>query len=293
MRILVTSLLALAAALPAQTLRGVVDVHAHCDPDVVPRSIDGIALARLAAQRGMRAVVLKNHYEPTASMAWLAMREVPDIQVFGSIALNRAVGGVNPAAVERMARLKGGLGRVVWMPTFDAENQVRVSREDRPSVPISRAGALLPEVKEVLDLIARYKLVLASGHNSAAENLLLVREAKARGVGRVMLTHPMVAPVSMTVPQMKEAAALAALIEFPANIVIGRSVVLNVREYVALMRAVGFENVILSSDFGQAVNPLHPDGLEQYFAALLGEGVSAAQIDRMARTNPARLLGLE
>jgi len=40
------------------------------------------------------------------------------------IDLNRAVGGVNPAAVERMARVQGGYGRVVWMPTFDSENEV-------------------------------------------------------------------------------------------------------------------------------------------------------------------------
>src|SRR5580704_13641350 len=113
--------------LSAQTLQGVIDIHAHCDPDSVPRSIDAIDLAKLARAHAMRGLVLKNHYEPTESIAYLVRKLVPGIEIFGGIALNRTVGGVNPAAVERMTRVKGGWGRVVWMPTFDAENQVRYS----------------------------------------------------------------------------------------------------------------------------------------------------------------------
>ncbi len=118
----------------AQPLNGVIDIHVHSDPDSVPRSIDAIDLARLAKSRGMRALVLKNHYEPTASLAYVVRKEVPGIEIFGGIDLNRTVGGINPAAVERMTMVKGGWGRFVWMPTFDAENQVRYSKENRPFV---------------------------------------------------------------------------------------------------------------------------------------------------------------
>src|ERR1051326_793546 len=144
------ALLLVSCTLPAQTLDGVIDIHAHCDPDSMPRSIDAMDLAKLARDRGMRALVLKNHYEPTASLAFLVRKGVPGIELFGGIALNRTGGGVNPAAVERMTRVKGGWGRVVWMPTFDAENQVRYSKESRPFVRVSKDGALLPEVREVL-----------------------------------------------------------------------------------------------------------------------------------------------
>src|SRR5947208_9705436 len=152
------SLLFIAATLSAQTLTGVLDIHAHSDPDSVPRSIDAIDIAKLAKSRGIRGLVLKNHYEPTASLAYLVRKEVPGIEVCGGITLNRTVGGVNPAAVERMTRVKGGWGRVVWMPTFDAENQVRSSKEDRPFVSVSREGTLLPEVKEVLEIMGRNNL---------------------------------------------------------------------------------------------------------------------------------------
>src|SRR5206468_1325770 len=107
-------------------------------------------------------------------------KEVPGIEIFGGIALNRTVGGVNPAAVDRMTKVKGGWGRVVWMPTFDAENQVRYSKENRPFVPVSRGGELQPEVREVLAVIARNNLTLATGHSSPEEDLLLIRRGATR-----------------------------------------------------------------------------------------------------------------
>ena len=116
-------------------------------------------------------------------MAYLVRKEVPGIEIFGGIDLNRTVGGINPAAVERMTMMKGGWGRVVWMPTFDAENQVRFSKEKRPFVSVSRNGQLLPEVKTVLGLIAKHKLTLATGHSAPQEGLLLLRAAKDLGVG--------------------------------------------------------------------------------------------------------------
>ena len=287
------SLLFIAVTASAQTLTGVVDIHVHSDPDSMPRSIDAIDAAKLARSRGMRALVLKNHYEPTASLAYLVRKEVPGIELFGGIALNRTVGGVNPAAVERMPRVKGGWGRVVWMPTFDAENQVRFSKENRPFVSVSKNGQLLPEVKEVLALIAKNKLTLATGHSSPQEDLLLIRAAKDLGVSRIVVTHAMLPPVKMNVEQMKQAAAMGAYLEFVYNALIGPNKSFQMPEYAAAIRAVGPEHCILSSDLGQAGNPLHPDGLEAFFRGLRGQGFSVAEIDRMSKTNPAKLLGLE
>jgi hypothetical protein len=276
----------------AQTLRGVVDLHAHSGPDVVPRSIDSLSLARLTRKAGFRGIVLKNHYEPTAALAALAAKEVRGLDVLGGIVLNRAVGGVNPAAVERMTRIEGGRGRVVWMPTFDSENQVRVSKEPRPFVAVSSNGRLLPEVIEVLDLVAKHDLVLATGHSSPAEVLMLVREAGGRGVKRILVTHGMLGPVSMTDEQMREAADAGASIEFVGNAVLGTLKEFEFSDYARAMRTVGVSRCILSSDFGQKGNPLHPEGLEQVFAGLRQAGVSPSDIETMAKTNPARLLGL-
>ena len=165
------------AVAAARVLQGTIDIHVHSAPDNVPRSIDGLDVSRLARTRGMRGIVLKNHYEPTASLAFLARKAAPGLEVFGGIDLNLTVGGMNPAAVEHMTQVTGGWGRFVWMSTFDAENQVRYSKENRPFVSVSRAGQLLPETKAVIAVIAKHGLVLATGHVSADRG----SDAAARG----------------------------------------------------------------------------------------------------------------
>jgi len=285
--------LALTSGMFAQSLNGVVDIHVHSDPDSVPRSIDAIEIAKLAKARGMRALLLKNHYESTASLAYLVRKEVPGIEIFGGIALNRTVGGINPAAVDRMTKVKGGWGRVVWMPTFDAENQVRFSKENRPFVSISRDGGLLPEVKEVIGLIAKHQLTLATGHSTPEEVLMLIREARAQGVQRIVVTHAMLAPVQMSVAQMREAVKLGAKLEFVYNALIGPSKMFEIGQYAEAIRQVGVDACILSSDLGQAGNPLHPDGLMAFFTALRGQGFKVAEIETMSKRNPSKVLGLE
>lgn len=283
----------LSAGIAHAQLSGVIDIHVHSDPDSVARSIDAFDLAKLAKQQGMRALVLKNHYEPTASLAWSVRKIVPGIEVFGGIDLNRSVGGVNPAAIERMVLMKGGWGRVVWMPTFDSENQVRYSKETRPFVSVSKNGALLPEVQQVLALIAKHGLTLETGHSSAAECLLLIRDARRAGVQRIVVTHAMIAPIKMSVAQMKEAAAAGAYLEFVYNALLGANREFTFEEYAKAIHEVGAEHCILSSDLGQAANPIHTDGLVTFFAGLKQAGVTQAEIDRMSKTNPARALGLE
>jgi len=181
---------------------------------------------------------------------------------------------------------------VVWMPTFDAENQVRYSKENRPYVPIAKDGRLLPEVLQVIALAAKNQLTLETGHSSSEEGLLLVHEARRQGVGHVVVTHAMQAPVHMTIPQMQEAARAGAFIEFVYGSLIGRNPELKIADFTKAIRAVGPESCILASDLGQPGNPLHPDGLASFFEALRKEGFSQAEIDRMAKTNPARALGL-
>jgi hypothetical protein len=274
------------AAVSGQSLNGVIDIHAHSDPDSTARSIDAIDLAKLAKARSMRGLVLKNHYESTAALAYVVRKEVPGIEIFGGIDLNLTVGGINPAAVERMTMMKGGWGRVVWMPTFDAENQVRDSKENRPFVPVARNGELLPEVKQVIAIVKQHNLMLETGHSSPEEGLMIVREARRQGVEHVVVTHALTPPVRMSIAQMKEAAQMGAFIE----LVYGR---MNAAEYAKAIREIGPEHFILSSDLGQPNSPLHPDGMVAYFAALKKEGFTDAQIDLMAKTNPAKALGLQ
>src|ERR1700687_19016 len=282
-------------ALPARgqsNLSGVIDIHAHTDPDSMPRSIDAIDLARLAKQRGMRGLVLKNHYESTAALAYIVRNEGPGIEIFGGIDLNLTVGGVNPAAVERMVLMKGGWGRVVWMPTFDNENQVKYDKQNRPFVSVSKGGHLLPEVLQVIDIVAKHQLTLETGHSSAEDGLLIVHEAHQRGVQHIVVTHAMAPQIAMTIPQMQQAARDGAYIEFVYSGTLAPNATIGIPDFAKAIRAVGPSSCILASDLGQVGNPLHPDGLVLFFEALRKEGISQADIDLMSKTNPASVLGL-
>src|ERR1700761_313192 len=294
MRILLALLLGFSITAFAQEnpVAGAFDIHAHAAPDSTARSIDAIDLARLAKSRGMRGLVLKNHYEPTASLAYIVRKEVPGIEVFGGVDLNLSVGGMNPFAVEHMAATTGGYGRVVWMSTFDSEAQVRYSRQDRPFVRVAQNGQLLPETRQVIAVISKHDLVMATGHTSAEEALMLIHEARAQGVKHMVVTHAMLQPIHMSDAQMVEAAKMGAYIEFVYNGLIGSYKESTFQDYARAIRSVGVEHCILSSDMGQPGNPLHPDGLIALFDGLKKEGITQAEIDRMAKENPARLLGL-
>ena len=276
----------------ARVLSGAIDIHVHGFPDDRARSVDGIEAAELALSGGMRAIVLKNHYVSTAGLAYIVRRQVPGIEVFGGIDLNLTVGGINPAAVLYMTRVSGGWGRFVWMPTFDSENQVRNSQEDRPFVSVSRGGELLPEVREVIAIIAEHDLILATGHSTAEEGLMLLREGRSQGAGRMVVTHAMNEPILMDIDQMQEAARLGAFIEFVGSSMRTPEAPARVDRFAEAIRRIGPEFCILSSDLGQEENELPPDGFADFLIALRSRGFTEGEIDQMSKENPARLLGL-
>jgi hypothetical protein len=278
----------------ARDLRGAIDIHVHAHPDNVPRSLDGLEAARFAKDKGMRAIVLKSHFDPTAGLAWLARKAVPGIEVFGGIDLNLPVGGMNAHAVEHMARMNGGWGRMVWMSTFDAENQIRTGKSpNAPFVRVSQNGALLPETKAVLAAIRKHNLVLASGHVSAQEALLMFEEGQRLGIRGMVATHGMSTPTLLTAEQAQQAARLGAFIEFVSGTLANASAQPRIDRIAEDIRKVGVEHAILSSDLGQAGNALPADGFATFIDALRKKGFTDQELDRMAKQNPAKLLGLE
>jgi len=282
----------------ALNLKGAIDTRVHSSPDSVARSIDADDLARLAKERGMRALVLKNHWESTAALAYMVRKEVPGIEVFGGIVLDQAVGGINLEAVKRMTMMKGGWGRVVWLPTFDSESFVKKIHLAGavPPVPVSKDGHLLSSVLELIDFIAQHHdMVLETGHVSAEEALMAVHEAHERGVTHIVVTGAMDMVVDMTVPQMQQAARDGAYIEFAYSNAFGSTEQRTMKEFADAIRRVGPISCILATNFGSVQNnyPLHPQALLDFMEALHKEGISEADINLMAKTNPAVVLGLQ
>jgi hypothetical protein len=272
-------------------LEGIIDMHAHVGPATqlsISRTLDAIEAAQLAQRHGMRALLFKQHYLETASWAYLVSRMVPGIKLFGGIALNRSVGGLNPNAVEQVATFKGGFGRVVFMPTFESEHY---NPNSPIAVPISKNGQLLPAVYEILKIVAKYDMALSTGHSSPAESLMLVKAAKEAGVKRIFVQHPIMPRVGMSIETQKECAKQGALLEYVLGEAMGTQK--EFEHWAEGIKAVGPENVTIGSDLGQWGRALPTDGYKLTIPKLLKFGFTQAQIDTMTKTNPARILGLE
>lgn len=283
-------LLALLPGAALAQLEGAIDVHVHSAPDSVPRSVTAIEVARLASRHGMRGIVYKNHYAETASLAYLVAQVVPEVEAYGGIALNRAVGGINRFAIERMALMTGRHGKLVWLPTFDSEHGHRNNTPNPNFVPVSRNGVLLPEVLDVLALMAELDLALATGHSSPSESLAIIRAARAAGIERIIVTHPSSRLVQMPIDVQREAAALGAYLEYPIALALpGGELPFEV--FAQQVRDVRPENVILSTDLGQSGNPVHTDGFASSIDRMKQAGFTQDEVDQMIRVNPARLLG--
>ena len=273
-----------------ESLGGVVDLHVHAGPDSRPRSVSDLEAARGAAEAGMRAILLKNHFTMTADRASLAMDQVDGLEIFGGVVLNRAVGGINPEAVRQMVEFSGHRGRVVWLPTFDAEWYVNnVAEGGADFVSIMQEGVPVPDILEVFSLIAEHNLLLATGHSAPEEVIALIPEAKRLGVQRILVTH--VFSQGATREQMQQMASENAIMEIDWLAVLNGS--RSITDYTMAVQEIGAESFVMSTDLGQAGNPLHPEGWHAYISAMREAGVSAVDINTMSRRNPARLLGLD
>jgi hypothetical protein len=281
----------------ADLVAGAVDMHCHFGPDAhLERSVDCLEAAAEARDLGMAAIVLKSHDYQTAALAYAVDKVTPGIRVFGGIALDEPVGGINPHAVEVMCRIGG---KVVWMPTLSSENDHRKYALPAPGLSILDAGfhrapRVKPEVREILALAKEFDVVVETGHISFPEILALLEAATEAGVDKVVVTHAMepLAGPRLDLAQMQEAAGLGAYIEHCAMTCSGYLAEEPPAAIAAAVRAVGAEHCILSTDYGQKKNIAPAPGMRQFLELLLDEGIGRADIDLMAKTNPARLLSL-
>ena len=273
-----------------ELLAGAIDVHVHAGPDpYTERRMDARELAQAAQERRMGGLVLKSHEYGTQPLAWALEHEFPDLRLYGGIALDHGVGGLNPEAL-RIA-LKLGT-KVVWMPTFDAahwraHSPGRFFAAAEPIRAIDEDGRLLDVCHELLDLIAEHDAVLASGHLSVEESLPLVRAARERKI-RCVITH---ASFWWPIDAQREIAALGGWLEQCAIATYHEGGESAFEQIAAQVSAVGPKHTILATDLGQAANPDPPEGFALWIDRFLQAGFHADDVGRMVRENPAELLG--
>lgn len=252
-------------------------------------------------------VITKDHDYSGVMTAALIARHHPELRtrVYSCIVLNNVVGGMNPWAIEHTAAMGG---RLVFMPTLAAANHLRwektatiahpaSTQKMRPAaaVPVLDAdGAVRDDVKEVLDVIARNDMVLASGHLHISETWKVFEEAQRRGVKRLVLTHPEEI-VGASLDDVRGIAAMGAFVEHSLCMFLDGSKfkVCDGAELGRHIEAAGVEQTILASDLGQVGVMLPLEGFRRGVRLCLELGYDDEQVHRMVSTNAARLFGLE
>ncbi|MBD0413870.1 DUF6282 family protein [Oryzicola mucosus] len=284
-------------------LKGAIDLHVHSGPSTMPRKLDHMEAAEEAAAAGMRAVLFKDHHYSVAPVIPMMERLFGErgLAMYSGLVLNNSTGGLNPFVVD--AQLKMG-AKLIWMPTAQAGNHIRSAHrktrlatnvELRPSpglTVVDPYGKILDEVKQILDLIAEFDAILSSGHLHVWEIWKLFDEARARGVKRLLVNHPMYG-LHFTYEDVRDLAKLGALIEQSAGLYVdSRFNTYTPEEFKEHILAAGVEHSSIGSDLGQVDNPTPVEGMRQAIKLCLALGFSEAEVRTMVADNPARLLGL-
>ena len=268
-----------------EILRGAYDLHVHAAPDgEQQRRMDALEVARCAYEAEMGGFVLKSHDYNTAPLTYALNQMYPGLSVFGAIALNRSVGGINPDAVQVAADLGA---QVVWMPTFTADFRQR-GRDSEGIRVADDDGNLCDGVHEVLEIIAAADMTLASGHISPAEAVALFKAARAQGVQRMITTHP---DGVATLEEQQKMIALGAYAEYTFLACMPSRARRTPQQFVEMIRSLGVGNCIVTTDFGQWQNPPPAEGMRMAIAALLDAGMTSDEVTTLVKGNTAQLVG--
>lgn len=288
-------------------LCGVVDLHVHAGPSVAARSVDAIEMLRLAEDAGYRALVVKDHHFPTMMGTTMINRHLlrGKTQIFGGLCLNFSVGGWNPPAVDAACALGA---RIIWLPTVSAAQHIEVHKKhfvgtgnlqtaQTPLACLTPHGKLRADVRELLLVLARWpQVVMATGHLGAHELDVLIPEALALGVKKILVNHPHFI-VNATMAHAARWAGMGAYLEINGDLFEGISgnpkrpnVPLSIID--DYLNNVPASRLVVDSDCGQKDSVTPDEAMYRFLCLLLDRGVPRADVDRMAKDNPAFLLGL-
>jgi hypothetical protein len=270
-------------------LKGVIDMHIHTSPDIKERRLDDIELAKEARRVGARAIVIKSHVVPTMDRARIAEKAVPGIHVFGGITLNTQVGGLNPSAVQNAISMDA---KIIWLPTEYSSND-RKKKGKSDGIEVLKDGKVVPELMEIMKMIAKNNVVMATAHLAPYETRVVVDKARELGVKKIVITHPEWPSVNMSLEDQRALDKYGVYFERCYARVVDGKWVKNLEMNLKAMEAVGYESTIVSTDAGQIENPLWSEELLDYIVFLRKSGVSEKAIDKMTKENPAKLLELK
>lgn len=288
--------------MPELSMRGVIDMHVHTNPDLRTRAYDDFELCDAAVKVGARANVIKTHMGDTSCRAALVnhynqiVHGENDYTMFGSIVMNSCVGGINPVAVENALKLGA---KVVWLPTMSARNHLlKLGKPTDGCVDVVLEGKVVPEMEQIFALVNKYDAVLGTGHIGVEEIFIVVKAAREAGVKKIVVTHPEWWIVDMNEEQqLKIVQEYDVLLErcYAQNkgVGAGNGYLSNLPGNLEIIKKVGYKNVLVSTDGGQVENPHWELAMHEYMQYLYDHGIPEEEIRYMTHDLPCWLLGID
>jgi hypothetical protein len=282
-------------------MRGMIDFHIHGGPDALSNRVyseEDIAVE--ACKAGLKAIVFKSHAVPSFARTALVGKYValwaathgqphPCPDIFGGVALNHSVGGLNPAMVQTSIDLKG---KFVWTPSVNASHHHRVMGKGGGIDVIDSKGKVAPELLAIFDLIRDHRLILSLSHQSVHERLILIEAAREKGIERIVVNHPLGDINKATPEQIAQMAAMGAhiLVTYVTSIPNMYCPQASPADMLKVFELVGFDRIVGGTELSQLGNPTPIVGLACFLRLLLALGVSESNLRKMFIDTPSRLL---
>jgi hypothetical protein len=302
-------------------VKGVIDIHCHAHEG----QQDALAVAQHASASGMGGILFKTipgRQKPMDTLRqiqeelqrWADQVEIEPAKTWAAWNIGTRLGQLSTAQDARQ-QIADGI-RAIWMPNNThantlmlTPNRAMLERAGKPgnvpdSIPWELARELggnyllgedmklLPQVREIFEVIADSDLAVVFGHATHAEIYEMAEQVQRLGIRRAVVDHPFSPFVALGVPQMKELTAVGVYMNFTYD-ELSPLLGLNPAVMCAAIQELGTEHVTLSSDCGEPLFPNSVEAMRQIRAYMCAFGLSREEVDRISVTNPGKIVGAE
>jgi hypothetical protein len=254
-----------------------------------------------ASKCGMRAIAFKDHWNISATSAYLTQQHIDYLISKGELTNRVEVyGGAGTCLGMRPEYIRVGLQypnfKMIWFPTFTSYGFWRgAGHPEKEGVRLcSEDGKVLPEVREIMEMAAEKKVGIGFGHTDFQELLPLAKLAQEIGA-RATLDHPLLELNKLLLDEMKQLRDLGIYVGTYCQPMIPSlyQPVADPMETIRTIKEIGPERCIIGSDFGQVLHMDAIDGMRVFIRALLGFGIKPQEVKVMLKDNPAKLMWLD
>jgi hypothetical protein len=301
-------------------VQGVIDIHCHAHEG----QQDALAVAQHASANGMGGILFKTlpgRQKPMDTLRkiqaelhrWADQVGIEPVRTWAAWNIGNQLGHLSNAEDAR-EQVADGI-RAIWMPNNTHANTLMLTpnrsmleKAGKPgdvpdSIPWELARELggnyllgddmklLPQVREVFEVVADNDLAVVFGHATHAEIYEMAEQVQRLGIRKAFVDHPFSPFVALSVAQMKELTSVGIYMNFTFD-ELSPLLGLNPAVMCSAIQELGTDHVVLSSDCGEPLFPNSVEAMRQIRAYMCAFGLSREEVDRISITNPGKIVGV-